>query len=175
MQLRVVRSRSVTVCVVVLLEFSITASHSARKVLFFDHLGNFLGLLDGVHQRSAQNLVLANSDDRRWRVGGHLQHGANGLNTLQSGESAVISTSGTTTLSVAENGGSGVQAQTVCEDILDGRARDLVELAVLRSLGDDNNCATLASLFAVLYKLLAISCSLKIYLYESIYHSRNSP
>jgi len=161
MQLRVVGSRSVKVCVIVFLELGITASHGGRKVLFFDLLGDFLGFLDGIHQRSAQNLVLANSDDGGWRVRVHLQHGANSLNTLQSGKSAVIGAGSTTTLSVAQNGCSSVQAQTICEDILDGRARDLVELAVLRSLSDNNDRATLASLFAVLYRFLANQLSLQ--------------
>jgi hypothetical protein len=51
---------------------------------------------------------------------------------------------------VTQNGGSGIQAQTLGKDVLNGRARDLVELAVLRSLGDNDDRTALASLLAVL-------------------------
>jgi hypothetical protein len=39
------------------------------------------------------------------------------------------------------------------ENVLDGRARNLVELAILRSLGDNDDRAALATLLAVLFIL----------------------
>lgn len=141
---------SVQVRVVVFLEFSITQSHSGREVLVVDLLSDVLGFLHRIHQGSAHDLVLTDSDDRRWRLSVHFQHGANSLNTLKSGEPAIISAGSTTTLGVTQDGGSGIQTQALCEDVFDSRARDLVELAVLRSLGDNDDRATLASFFAVL-------------------------
>lgn len=149
-QLRVIRSSSVKVCVVVLLEFSITTSHGGSKVLVVNLLGDLLSLLNGIHQRSAHNLVLANSDNGRGRFSGHLQDRANCLNTLQGREPAIIGASSTTTLGVSQNSSTGIQTQALCKNVLNGRARDLVELAVLSSLGDNDDCATLASLLAVL-------------------------
>lgn len=150
MQLRVVWGRCVQVCVVVLLEFSVTANHGAGEVPVMNLLGDLLSFLHSIHEGSAHDLVLTNSDNGRGRVGGHFQHGANGLNTLQGGKPAVIGAGCTTTLGVTQNGGSGIQAQTLGKDVLNGRARDLVELAVLRSLGDNDDRTALASLLAVL-------------------------
>jgi hypothetical protein len=51
---------------------------------------------------------------------------------------------------VTQHGGAGIQAQSLCENVLDGRTRNLVELAILRSLGDNDDRAALATLLAVL-------------------------
>jgi hypothetical protein len=51
---------------------------------------------------------------------------------------------------VTQYGGSGVQTKALRENILDLGARNLVELAILRSLGDNNDRAALATLLAVL-------------------------
>jgi hypothetical protein len=51
---------------------------------------------------------------------------------------------------VTQHGSAGIQAQSLRENVLDGRARNLVELAILRSLGDNDDRAALATLLAVL-------------------------
>lgn len=135
---------------VVFLELSVTQSHGGLKVLGMNLCGDIFGCLDGLHERGPHDLVLADGDDGRWRLGRHLENSTNSLNTLQGGEPSVVSTSRTTSLGVTQNGGSGIQAQPLCKDILDGRARNLVELAILRSLGDNDNRAALATLLAVL-------------------------
>jgi hypothetical protein len=115
-----------------------------------DLCGDFFGGLDCLHERSPHDLVLADGDNGGWRGRRHLQDSTNGLDTLQSGEPTVISTSCTTSLGVTQHGSAGIQAQSLRENVLDGRARNLVELAILRSLGDNDDRAALATLLAVL-------------------------
>lgn len=145
-----IRGCCVQVSVVVFLELRIPQSHGGRKVLCVDLCGDVFGGLNCLHERGSHDLVLADGDNGRWGSGRHLQNGTNGLNTLQSGEPAVVGASRTTSLGVTQNGGSGIQAQALRENILDLGARNLVELAILRSLGDNNDRAALATLLAVL-------------------------
>lgn len=136
---------------VVFLELGVTEGHSSLKVPGVDLFSNFLGGLNCLHERSSHDLGLADGDHWRWRLRRHLQNSTDGLDTLQSGEQAVVGASWTTSLGVTQHGGSGVQAQSLREDILDGRARNLVELAILCSLGDNNDCAALSTLLTVLW------------------------
>lgn len=135
---------------VVFLELGVTQGHSGLKVLGVDLFSHILGGLNCLHKRSSHDFVLADGDHGRRRLRRHLQNSTDGLDTLQSGEPAVVGASCTTSLGVTQNGGSGVQAQPLREDILDDRARNLVELAILRSLGDNDDCAALSTLLAVL-------------------------
>lgn len=163
-----VRGCSVQVGIVISLELSVAHVHRGGKVSLVNFGSNVFGELYSFHERSAHNLVLADSDDWNGRLGRHLQDGTDSLNTLQSGQPTIIGASGTTALGMTENGGTSVQAQTLCEDVFDCGTRDLVELAVLGSFRDDHNSATLASFPAVLFfkKLALESMTACIFRYQ---------
>lgn len=111
-----VRGCSVQVGIVISLELSVAHVHRGGKVSLVNFGSNVFGELYSFHERSAHNLVLADSDDWNGRLGRHLQDGTDSLNTLQSGQPTIIGASGTTALGMTENGGTSVQAQTLCED-----------------------------------------------------------
>lgn len=146
-----VRSGRVEVREMVLLEFGITEGHGAIKVLVVNERSDVLGRLDGLHQRRAHNLVLADGDNGRRRVGRHVQDGTNGFHTLQGREPSVIGACCSSSLGVPEDGCSRVETKTLGENVLDRVAGDLVQMTVLGTFGDDDNCATLSTLFPVLF------------------------
>ena len=144
------RGRSVQIGMVILFELSIALGHRGLKVPGLDLSCDILGGLDCFHKRRPHDFVLADGNDRRRGLWRHFKHSTNSLHTLQGREPAVISTRRTATLSVAQDSGTSVQAKSLCENILDLRTRNFVEMAILRTLGNNYDCTTLASLLAVL-------------------------
>ena len=61
-------------------------------------------------------------------------------------ENPVISTGGSTSLSVSEGGDPGIQAEPVDEDVLDVFTLDRVEVLVESALGDDDDRLSLSDL-----------------------------
>jgi len=148
----VVRSGRVEVREMVLLEFSITKGHGAIKVFVVDMRSDLLGRLDGLHQRRTHDLVLADGDNGRRRVSLHVQDGANGFHTLQGREPSVVGACCSSSLGVSEDCRSRVKTKTLGENVLDRVAGDLIQMTVLGTFGDDDNRATLSTLFPVLFE-----------------------
>jgi hypothetical protein len=55
---------------------------------------------------------------------------------------------------VSQHSNSGIQPQSLCENVFDLGAGNFVETAVLSTFGDDNDSTTLATFFAVLQRTL---------------------
>jgi hypothetical protein len=53
---------------------------------------------------------------------------------------------------VSQHSNSGIQPESLCENVFDRGAGNLVETAVLGTFGDDNDSTTLATFFAVLQR-----------------------
>lgn len=154
-----IRSGGVEVGKVVFFKFGVPKLHGSIKVLLMDPIGNILGGLDSLHQWCPHDFVLADRDDRGRRRGRHIQDGTHSLHTLKCREPPVICARRTASLSVAQHGHSGIQAQTLGKNVFDGIAGDLVQMTVLRSFGDDDNCASLPTFFPVLFHPILVSTS----------------
>ena len=148
--LGVLRGGRVEVGAIVLLELGVTHADGGFKVLGLDARADLFSQANGLHQRRALDLVLADGDDGRRRRGRGVKNGFDGLNTLQGRQPTVVGTGRATALGVAQHGDAGVEAQARAEDLLDVVRRNLLQVAILRALGHNDNGSSLAALFAVL-------------------------
>lgn len=114
-----VGSGGVQICAIVLGEFGIAHPHRFFKVFVMDQFRDLLGRNDGVHQGRALDLILADGDDRRRRIGFHLENCADRFNALKGRQPSVVGARSPTSLSVAEHRHPCIQAEPVGHDILD--------------------------------------------------------
>lgn len=102
--------------------------------------------LDGLGEGVPDNLVLDDSNHVRRRLGLGLEHGVDGLDSLEGGEDSVKRARDSSSLGVAEGGDSGVEPESVGEHVLDVVRLDRVQVPVERSLGDDDDRLSLSNL-----------------------------
>ena len=99
---------------------------------------------DGVHERHTSDDVLADADHVGRGIGRCLEERVHVLHALESGHDTVVGAWATATLGMSEASHAGIETKTVGEDLLDGLCADGVEVLVMRTLGDNDDCATLA-------------------------------
>lgn len=152
-QLLLVGRDSGAVCSPVLIKFGTSQLHGCLEVLALNSLGDALGQLDSLHQRLANNLVLDNANNRTGSLGGRVEDSLDGFDTLQSRQHTVVGNGSTTTLDVTKSGDSGVETKLASKQILDLVGRNSVELTVVGSLSNNDNCLSLSELAVALDNL----------------------
>ena len=105
---------------------------------------------DGVDEWDTRNLALADADHVGRGIGRRLQERVHGLHALKGGHDTVVGAWATATLGMSEASNAGIEAKAAGENLFDGFCADGVEVLVMRTLGDNDDCTTLAN-FTMLY------------------------
>lgn len=122
-------------------KLGVTKRHGLLEVLLLNSLRDGLGVLNGFHEGSANNLVLGNGDEAGLGLGGGLENGPDSLHALQGRQHSVVRDGSTATLDVTERCDTGIQSKPVLvgEQILDHLCGDLLAIVVLGALCNDDN------------------------------------
>ena len=100
---------------------------------------------DGVDEWDTRNLALADADHVGRGIGCRLEERVHGLHALESGHDTVVGAWAAATLGMSKASNAGIEAKTIGEDLLDGICANGVEVLVVRALGDNDDCTTLAN------------------------------
>lgn len=134
----------------VFFEFGVAQGNGRFKIFGLDTSSYLFRVANCLHQGHAFNLILADSNDRRRCLGCHVQHRSDGFDALQSRKQAVIRASRAASLCVSQDRDTSVQTQSIGQDVLDGCTRDLVQIPILGSFGNNDDRAALSPLLTVL-------------------------